>query len=122
MSTDEPMRPKRSIPRSAPPRRRNPARRNREWTRAYHSDERVAFVAALPCVVCGYGPCENAHWKGGGAGRKADASAILPLCKLHHAEQHQLGVSTFGGRHGLDLAALAAETERAFRAFCGDEP
>ena len=95
----------------------NRKRKAREWARAYGSPERVAWVASLPCLVCGYGPCENAHIKSGGAGRKADAALVINLCKLHHAEQHHFGIETFGARHGLDLQACAAvlDHEWAFR-------
>lgn len=57
----------------------------------YHSKARVAWMQAQPCVVCGVTPSENAHVIGGGAGRKADATCIIPLCKTHHALQHQKG-------------------------------
>ena len=116
------MRPRKCTPRrGAPPKKRNQARRNREWSRAYGSKERQAFVQSLPCIVCGYVPCDPAHIKGDGASRKADARYTVPLCRLHHAEQHQFGVETFGARHGLDLESLAAECERAWLSFCGDE-
>lgn len=89
----------------------NSKRKAKSFARAYGSKARVAWVQAQPCVVCQWTPCENAHIAGGGAGRKADAASIIPLCRLHHAEQHQFGVSTFAARHGLDLEAWASLTD-----------
>jgi hypothetical protein len=31
----------------------------------------------------------------------------VPLCRLHHQEQHAVGLRTFEARHGLDLTAVA---------------
>lgn len=98
-------------------RARNPKRRKAEWARAYHSPERVAWVRARPCFVCGCPrrPSENAHTVTGGMGRKADASTIAPLCAYHHAELHQVGASTFETLHRFPLAWAAAETEEAWQ-------
>ena len=46
--------------------------------------ERVEFVKSLRCVVfeavgCS-GPMENVHVRGDGAGRKADARWVVPMC------------------------------------------
>jgi hypothetical protein len=79
--------PKRSskpIARKARPRKRNPARKAREFARTYHSVERVEFVKGMPCAACGVvGYSENAHLppKGeAGAGYKADYRFIAPMC------------------------------------------
>lgn len=98
----------------APVRPANRRRKASEWARAYGSRERVEFIRYLPCVVCGHTPCQNAHIQGGGASRKADATTVIPLCALHHGEQHIVGTDTFARRYNLDLPALAAETERAW--------
>ncbi len=81
---------------SGPPERRtrvkprNAARRVSEFARCYGSKERVAWIKALPCVVCAVqtvpqdGPSDNAHTATDGMGRKADARFIVPLCRMHH--------------------------------------
>lgn len=105
--------------RSGKPRAVNRKRKAREWTRAYGSPERVAFVAALPCVVsgCVVSPCENAHTSGdGGAGRKASARYVIPACAAHHHEQHTIGAGTFALKYQLNLRALAAAVEAAWQA------
>ena len=93
--------------------RSNPARKAREWARAYGSKERVAFVQSLPCVVlgCTRGPIENMHIRGDGAGRKADAKYIVPACSYHHAEAHSVGIKTFEALHQIPLAWHAAQVE-----------
>lgn len=102
---------------------RNPKRRAREFARAFGSEERVAFVQGLPCCVagCRVGPCDNAHSSGGGAGRKGDATTVIPLCRGHHREQHQIGAGSFAIRYALNLRALAAATERAWQAYVRGE-
>lgn len=97
--------------------RRNVLRHTTEWVRAYGSPERVAFVAGLPSVVSGHGPCENVHVRSGGTSRKADACWIVPMTKAEHHELHQLGARTFAKHYDLDLLALAEETDRAWRAL-----
>jgi hypothetical protein len=67
-----------------------------EFQRIYGSKRRVAFVAALPCIVCHRTPCENAHIISGGMGRKADYTDIVPLCPSCHRLQHQKGWTALG--------------------------
>jgi hypothetical protein len=51
------------------------------------------------------GGIEPAHVASRGAsGGRFD---VVPLCKNHHAEQHQHGVKTFAAKYGLDLRAEA---------------
>ena len=87
--------------------------KTQEWERAYGSPERVTWVKSLPCVVAGcrsFGLCENAHVRGGGMSRKADARWIVPACRDHHAEMHR-GQKTFAEKYGLDLEAIAGEID-----------
>lgn len=100
----------------------NPARREREWARAYGSTERVYYIGQhLACIVhgCEARECENAHTETGGMGRKADADTVVPLCTRHHAEYHR-GAESFASRHGLDLEQAARETEAKW-ALYGDD-
>lgn len=71
-------------------------RTNVEFQRVYGSKRRVAYIKELPCVACGGGPCENAHIKSGGMGRKADYREIIPLCQSCHRLQHQHGWKALG--------------------------
>jgi hypothetical protein len=101
-------------------RERNPERRRRESARANGGD-RAAWVRALPCILAGRhvceGPVENAHVKGGGGSRKADARFIVPACHGAHRGPKGMhdGIKSFAARWGLDLLALAADVERRWR-------
>ena len=114
----------------------NRKRRARNWARAYHSEERVEFVNAMPCCACGViGYTENAHVppKGeAGTGYKADAKWIVPLCGLRvergsgsiclrslgcHNVLHELGRASFEKSWGIDLTSLAATVQEEWRAW-----
>jgi hypothetical protein len=47
-----------------------------------------------------------AHVKTRGAGG-GDRNNVIPLCRLHHARQHRIGIRSFAIEHGLDLPAFA---------------
>ena len=126
------MRPKKAIPRKSPPRKRNQARAAREFERCLHSKQRQTFVQSRPCVVsdgdCQYytGKSVNAHvvddGSKGGA-RKSGYRCVTEMCDWHHhVLDCVLGQSAFERQYGIDLQACCDETQRAFRAFCGDEP
>ena len=86
--------------------RRNKARHDREWARAYHSVARVKFVESLPCLVCGLVPsvCAHVGRKGAGASRKADYDQTVPLCETHHQELHDHGVIVRTGTERTDMS------------------
>lgn len=94
-------------------RKRNPGRRKSEFARAYGSRERVAFVKRQPCVSCASrSNIQNHHIVNGGAGRKADAALIVPLCGNCHWVWHHYGVQYLPR---LNWPGLAASTELAWR-------
>ena len=92
--------------------------------RCYLSEDRVEWVKSLPCIVpdcMSLSQSENAHIEGGGTGRKADYTKIVPLCPGHHRRWahslHHMGREEFEGHHLVDLAALALDTERIWRRY-----
>lgn len=92
-----------------------------ETQRIYGDEDRREWVKSLPCCVCGRTPCDNAHTPhpSAGMGRKADASAIVPLCSGPagcHAELHRVGIKTFGRRHNVDLVRCAERIAATWRA------
>ena len=132
--TPERMRPRKEIPRSGPPNRRNAARQKRERERTNGSPERDAFVRSLPCCACGVvGYSEVAHVgkAGKGAGRKANADQAAPLCGSQpgrflayegcHRASHRKGQAWLEQAWDVNLAACAEETERAWLAVCGED-
>ena len=84
-----------------------------EFQRVYGSKRRVEFVKRMGCCVCGKTPCENAHIKSGGMGRKADYRDIIPLCTACHRKQHQHGWKALGLDQQL-LEGLAYMTQVAW--------
>lgn len=67
-----------------------------------------AWIRTLPCTVSGCpGRSVAAHLPR--VKRHGDEANMLPLCVAHHAEQHTIGVKSFGRKYDLDLAALAMQ-------------
>ena len=90
--------------------RQNMARQAAAFAEDFGSPERVTWLQAQPCAVCGRTPSECAHVRSRGAGGKA--ADILPLCGAHHHEQHVIGRRSFEALHKVDLRALADATEQ----------
>lgn len=119
------LRPKKSIARKSPPKKR--PRPKSETLRIQGTPERVQWIAARPCVVCGGGPCQGHHVVNGGKGRKADAKWIVPLCVRCHRQYHDHGcVETHEMPDGLKyrytrkwLIGAAEATEDAWQQYRG---
>jgi hypothetical protein len=112
------------LKRSRKPPKRNVKRRASEFARCYGSKARVAFVRSLPCSACGViGYSQNAHVcrVGGGMGRKAHYTTIVPLRGAMHRELHQIGRASFEEKYGVDLDKAAADTQAAWLQFSGAE-
>lgn len=116
--------PSKPLARGAPPKRKtkpkavNRARKAKTFERAYGGKERRDFVASLRCIVprCGVSPCDPAHTSGdNGAGYKASAKYLIPLCRTHHDEQHDHGAGSFAIKYQINLRAAAAATEQAWQ-------
>lgn len=97
----------------------NAARKKREkrekFKRQFHSDEFVEFTKRRQCAVpgCACGLLsECAHNPSRGAGGTWED--ISPLCKLHHADQHQMGVATFQKACGIRFEQTNAKHCRAW--------
>lgn len=103
------------------PKASNPARKAREFARAYHSKARVEFVKGLGCVYCTAlhplfgvvtaGKSHNAHTVTGGGSRKADFTTIVPLCASHHRlyDEHQFPFDTEKVRDAIKSACPDVE-------------
>lgn len=88
----------------------NEERQRRLFEKQFHSEDFVAWVHRHACSIpgCDRGPIECAHAVTcGSGGTWAD---VLPLCKAHHREQHDIGIQTFSAKYGIDMPALALET------------
>lgn len=81
-------------------------------------DERhLDFIRSQPCCVCGENTTvEAAHIRTGsiihgkpitGMAEKPSDKWTLPLCGLHHREQHATNEMLFWALHGIDPFVLA---------------
>ena len=111
--------PKPKAPRKAP-NRANLKRKALAFIRAYHSPERCAWVKSLPCIISLQvsDEIENVHAKGGGAGRKADYTAIVPMNRYYHQRLHQMGIQSFEAYYKTDLAAWAKRIQEYWIFIC----
>jgi hypothetical protein len=108
--------------------RRNAARHARELERTHGDADFRAWMKRQPCVVCGRRPCDAAHLKSGGIGRKDDVGGTVPMCSTttagpgHHDEYDGRtkagGKKTFLAKYPhLDLPALAAAIAARWQAY-----
>lgn len=91
----------------------------------------LATVRGMPCTVCRRpGPNDPAHLRTGapqygkqptGMGEKPDDCWVLPLCRMHHDEQHRGNELAFWLRYGVTdpfavaMALYAARPARSTR-------
>lgn len=63
------------------------------------------WIKSLRCVICLQSGVDPHHVKTVGAGG-GDAD-LVPLCRLHHQEFHDMGRETFSHQHNIDLPRMA---------------
>lgn len=80
------------------------------------SRDRLDFIKTLPCCVCGRSrnvqPCHTPRLAGDearGMGQKRDDFRAIPMCWIHHAEQHSIGWPRFIQTYDLDLQEILRE-------------
>lgn len=116
---------KRPIARKTRISQRNRGRHARNWTRQYHSFERVLWVKSQRCATCqnrGGSPIHNSHVRSRGAG--GGYADIIPQCSHCHAELHRLGLQSFARIFGFTVQVLheiAAEIEAAWQRHTAKE-
>ncbi len=119
--------------RSAPPRRRTPLKRGKPPTRKarlraitkdarkklmrferqFGSEERVDWMQAQHCCICGTRPVDCHHVKTRGAGGTADD--MVPLCRTCHQIWHSRGRAWFENEFDIDAGVLAQRYTRWWR-------
>lgn len=92
-----------------------------------HDNRHLKFVSERPCIVCGRMPCDPAHIKmpdariskpvSSNLGMKADDRFTLPLCRMHHDQQHNMPEREFWQLYHTDAILLAL----ALYSISGDE-
>ena len=86
------------------------------------SEAHKQWVRGHECVVpgCALRGCEAAHVRlgtgaeqdGGGLGMKPADRWVIPLCTVHHRQQHRIGERTFAKWYGIDMKAIAEDLAR----------
>ena len=78
--------------------------------------KRAEYVRGFPCLVdgCNQRPIHAAHVRSRATGGVAQNN-LVPLCVVHHAEQHSGGLLGFQKKYSLDLNAEAKRIEGLFR-------
>lgn len=102
--------------------RKPKAERDAKFAREFGSAERVAYVASLPCIACGGGPCENHHISGHAMGKRAHHSVIVPLCARHHREWHDVGRHTFAEKYHVHPGVEAERVAKAWHLLAHGQP
>lgn len=73
----------------------------------FRSPRYLKFIRSLPCCVCGRTrSIEAAHVGPRGMGQKCSDLETIPLCALHHKEQHRIGLKKFTADYQLDIRGL----------------
>jgi hypothetical protein len=124
-------------PRTKPIAHGNPPNRKRAKPRKVSVMRDKGYLAFLRrefgCVVCRtilinhaslvlrtYGACDAAHGPVNGMASKGPDDGVIPLCRMHHKEQHYIGWPGFEARYKIDRAALAAEHYAAYLVWKGE--
>lgn len=56
-------------------------------------EKAIEYVKTLSCCACGTWGVDAHHLISRGAGGPDSISNLLPLCRIHHSEIHQIGVT-----------------------------
>jgi hypothetical protein len=79
-------------------------RRNRDKTH-------LRFVALQPCLLCGRSPSDPHHLRftqRRAMGRKTSDEFVVPLCRAHHSQNHQVGDElSWWKQNGIDPLPVA---------------
>ena len=81
-------------------------------------NKHLAFIRSLPCCICGRIDTDAAHIRTAniGLGKRQSGLAekpsdkwTVPLCRIHHSEQHGMNELAFWKKHGIDPFLLAMQ-------------
>jgi hypothetical protein len=85
--------------------------------RRIRSKEHLRFVAQQPCLICGRKPSHAHHIRYAqpkGLGLKVSDEFTVPLCAIHHSENHATGDErSWWQEHRIDPLAVAQDLWKA---------
>lgn len=80
-----------------------------ETSKLLHGDKAMLYWATVnrTCVICGAPNSDLAHYQAVGRGRNRNkinhyGNKVLALCRKHHNQQHDMGMSSFNKLHHLE--------------------
>lgn len=56
-------------------------------------------IKSMGCLVCNSKEVDIAHIKTRGSGGPDEEWNLMPLCRQHHTEQHNIGIQTFSQKY-----------------------
>ena len=56
-------------------------------------------IREMPCLICSKSPVDAHHMTSRGAGGGDTKDNLVPLCRKHHQEYHQIGISKFAWKY-----------------------
>lgn len=79
--------------------------------RRHRDKTHLRFVALQPCLICGKSPSDAHHLRFAqpkALGRKASDEFVVPLCRAHHRQNHEVGAElTWWKTFGIDPLQVA---------------
>jgi len=87
--------------------------------RRFRDKTHLRFVASQPCLICERSPCDAHHLRFAqprAMGRKTSDEFTVPLCRVHHRENHRMGREELWWQSkGIEPLAVATELWRVSR-------
>jgi hypothetical protein len=79
--------------------------------RRHRDKTHLRFVALQPCLLCGRSPSDPHHLRFAqprAMGRKTSDEFVVPLCRAHHSQNHQVGDEvSWWKQNGIDPVPVA---------------
>jgi hypothetical protein len=79
--------------------------------RRHRDKTHLRFVALQPCLLCGRSPSDPHHLRFAqprALGRKTSDEFVVPLCRAHHSQNHQVGDEvSWWKQNGIDPVPVA---------------
>lgn len=63
------------------------------------SDENFKIIRSMKCLVCGSANVDVHHIKTRGSGGNDELYNLMPVCRIHHNEVHNIGLVSFSQKY-----------------------